>query len=80
MADLNNDPNARYDSGPNVAGAGRLSIQSVLNTLGTDTTLGLQDDGTVNNAPLRAGQHVAGAVRNNVGPNVAGSPRSVNGT
>jgi hypothetical protein len=77
MADKNYDPNARYDMGPSAAGCGRASIQS---ELASTRAKGLQPDGTLKNAPLRAGQHVAGAPRDNIGPNVAGAARSINGT
>jgi len=84
MADLNNDPNARYDNGPNAAGAGRSSNQAVLNAAIPYT--GLDFDGSMQAAPLRAGFGAAGIPKGmnrygiNCGPNVAGAPRSVNNT
>ena len=84
MADLNNNPNARYDHGPNAAGAGRSSTQAVLNAAVPYT--GLDFDGSMQDAPLRTGLGAAGIPKQlvrysiNSGPNVAGAPRSVNNT
>lgn len=77
MADQNNDPNARYDNGPNAAGCGRVSIQSVLQSA---STKGLNSDYTLGKAPIRDGFSAAGCPRSNGGPNVAGAPRSINNT
>lgn len=88
MADLNYDPNARYDHGPNAAGCGRVSNQAVLQT-GSGGYTGLKGDGALAAAELRTGFSAAGTLRtgdrsinytNNGGPNVAGAPRSVNNT
>jgi hypothetical protein len=81
MADLNYDPNARYDHGSSAAGTGRVSNQNVLLTssaYGSNTGLGT--DGALHYAEVRTGFHAAGLVRSNIGPNVAGAPRSVNNT
>ena len=84
MADLNNNPNARYDHGPNAAGAGRVSNQAVLGAAIPVT--GLDFDGSMQDAALRTGFHAAGISKTteryglNTGPNVAGAPRSVNNT
>jgi len=77
MAAINNNPNARFDHGPNAAGCGRVSNQSVLQGAGTT---GLNADSTEGAAELRAGFSAAGVPRNNTGPHVAGAPRSYNGT
>lgn len=76
MADNNYDPNARFDQGPNSAGAGRCSNQAALQTA---STKGLAADGTLGHADLRVGFSAAGVPRSNGGPNVAGAPRSING-
>lgn len=84
MADLNYDPNARYDHGPNAAGCGRVSNQEVLNAATPYT--GLDFDGAMQAAELRTGFGAAGIPKGmnryglNTGPNVAGAPRSVNNT
>ena len=77
MADLNYDPNARYDIGPNAAGCGRCSNQNVLDSA---TQTGLASDGTMGGADLRVGFNVIGGSRKNVGGNVQGAQRSINGT
>lgn len=77
MADTNYNPNARFDHGPSAAGAGRVSNQAVLNA---ESSPGLASDGALEGAELRAGFSAAGVPRNNTGGNVAGAPRSVNGT
>jgi len=89
------DPNARYNTGPNAAGCGRVSTQTQLGTpvvtvlaAGTQSVTGLSlnnsgrvaTDGVVSNANVWVGPHAAGVARNNTGPNVAGNERSVNGT
>jgi len=88
MADLNYNPNARYDHGPNAAGCGRVSNQDLLQ-VGSGGDTGLKGDGALAAAELRVGFSAAGALRtgdrsisyvNNSGPNVAGAPRSVNNT
>lgn len=85
MADLNYDPNARYDSGPNAAGCGRVSNQDVLQAGALGVT-GMAFDSTIAGAELRAGfnaegiPHISYRGQSNTGPNVAGAPRSVNGT
>lgn len=88
MADTNYDPNARYDHGPNAAGGGRVSNQATLQA-GSGGNTGLKGDGALAAGELRTGFSAAGALRtgdrsinytNNGGPNVAGAPRSVNGT
>jgi hypothetical protein len=77
MADTNYNPNARYDNGPNAAGSNGVSKQSVLTA---DATTGLQTDSTLSHANLRVGLNAAGVSKNNIGPNAAGQPRSVNST
>lgn len=77
MADINNNPNARYDNGPHAAGAGRVSPQA---TLAAASVPGLASDSTLAAAPLRSGLHAAGVARNNTGPHVAGAPRSYGNT
>lgn len=77
MATQNYDPNARFDHGPNAAGTGRVSNQP---TLQAESSPGLAADGALEGAELRVGFSAAGVPRNNVGPNVAGSPRSINNT
>jgi hypothetical protein len=72
MANTNYNPNARYDTGPNSAGTGRVSFP--LRT----GVFGLAADGTVTGSELRSA-HQAGHTRNNSGPNVAGAPRSISG-
>ncbi len=72
------DPNARYDTGPNAAGCGRASTQDVLSS--GVSRVGLHTDGVLYSSHLRAGLNAAGVSRNNPGPNVAGAPRSYNGT
>ena len=88
MADLNYDPNARYDHGPNAAGCGRVSNQAVLQA-GSGGHRGLKGDGALAAAELRTGFSAAGTLRpgdrsinfvNNSGPNVAGAQKSVNST
>lgn len=74
----NYDPNARFDHGPNAAGCGR----DTNDTLNTQVRLGLQVDGTLGSGHTRTGTNVAGNLyrnRINIGPNAAGQPRSVNG-
>lgn len=73
------DPNARYDTGPNAAGCSRISVQATLDD-GAPSRVGLGTDGVVQYAHLRTGLNAAGVSRNNGGPNVAGRPRSNNGT
>jgi hypothetical protein len=90
MSDLNYNPNARFDMGPNAAGCGRQPIQSVL---GAMSNTGIQTDGTegsgsltlgngvtvvAGGADVRLGFSARGVSRNNPGPNVAGAPRSIN--
>ena len=77
LTNKNYDPNARYDNGPACAGSGRVSIQSVL-TL--STVAGLGTNGVLGDANSRVGFSAAGVSRANSGPNVAGAPRSINGT
>lgn len=88
MADVNYNPNARFDHGPNAAGCGRVSTQATLQA-GSVAVTGLKGDGALAAAELRTGFSAAGALRtgdrsinfiNNSGPNVAGAPRSHNGT
>lgn len=72
MANSNYNPNARYDSGPNAAGTGRrTSPPPTVNT-------GMASDTTEVNSEIRHGQGVAGALKNNTGPNVAGNQRGIN--
>jgi hypothetical protein len=75
MANKNFDPNARYDNGPNCAGAGRV-------TYPTDTTAptGVASDGVVANSNVFCGYNCAGGNRNNPGPNTSGEQRSYNNT
>lgn len=77
MADKNYNPNARYDNGPSAAGSDRMSTQA---TLQAATTKGLNTDYATGSANSRAGFSAAGCRKNNTGPNVAGAPRSYNGT
>jgi len=77
MADTNYNPNARYDQGPNSAGAGRVSNQSALQTA---SPTGLDSDAALGHANLRSGFSAAGVSRSNGGPNVAGAQKSYNGT
>lgn len=86
MATVNYDPNARYDHGPNAAGTGRVSVQSVLQS---PTYPGMESDGCTAAAELRVGFGAAGIPRElnrgtravaNTGPNAAGNPRSYNST
>lgn len=63
-----NQPNARWWNGPNVAGGGRAPGN------GTGT---VQSDAT-GPGTVYGGRHTAGEAKNQVGPNVAGAPRSVN--
>lgn len=91
MANVNYDPNARYDMGPNAAGCGRASVEVTLTSTGTygltpsDNNIlnsggNWGTDGVLANANLRIGLNAAGVHRNNPGPNVQGAPRSVNST
>lgn len=75
MANVNYNPNARYDNGPYAAGSDRVSNQETLQA-GT----GLASDYAMTQANSRDGFSAAGCPRNNSGPNVAGAPRSVNNT
>jgi hypothetical protein len=77
-ANLNYDPNARYDQGPASAGSGRVSNQAALQAWTTNET-GLGTDAVLGGADLRCGFNCAGNLRANTGPNVAGAQRSVNG-
>ena len=73
MANTNFNPNARYDTGPNAAGTGRItSPQPAANRTG------LGADGVVSNSDIRTGTKCAGGSRTKGGPNVAGAPRSYN--
>jgi hypothetical protein len=74
---VNYNPNARYDMGANAAGCDRVSNQSTLNS---GSAKGLASDNALSSANLRAGFSAAGNQRTNSGPNVAGAPRSINGT
>ena len=78
LTNLNYNPNARYDNGPACAGSGRVSIQSVLTLPARETGLGT--NGVLGDANSRVGFSAAGVSRANSGPNVAGAPRSINGT
>lgn len=77
MANTNNNinPNARFNTGQNMAGGGRISVNA---TLQAASPTGLDTAGTVANGQLWTGFSAAGTSRNNPGPNVAGAPRSVN--
>lgn len=74
MANSNYDPNARFDTGPNAAGTGRITSPP------PTTNTGQAADTSRVNSDIRYGFSCAGAAKNNVGPNVAGAPRSINGT
>lgn len=63
-----NQPNARWWNGPNAAGGGRAPGN------GTQT---VQSDGS-GPGTVYTGRNAAGVTKNQPGPNVAGSPRSVN--
>jgi len=77
---LNNDPNARYDNGPNCAGSNLCSNQATLQD-GAPTRTGLRTDGTTwSSVAPRVGFSAAGIRRNNGGPNVAGAQKSINST
>jgi len=77
---LNNNPNARYDNGPNCAGGNLCSTQEKLQD-GTPSRLGLRSDGVLwSSVAPRVGFSAAGVPRNNGGPNVAGAQKSINGT
>jgi len=77
---LNNNPNARYDSGPNCAGSNLCSTQATLQD-GSPTRLGLRTDGTTwSSVTPRVGFSAAGIPRDNGGPNVAGAQKSINST
>lgn len=65
-----NKPNARWWNGPNAAGGGEAPGN------GTGT---VQSDGT-GPGTVYAGRNQAGGSKNQIGPNAAGQPRSVNGT
>ena len=77
MPDKNFTPNARYDIGPNAAGCGRAATPAIAQAA---AQTGLGADGTLGNTELRVGLHAAGVHRKNTGPNVAGAPRSINGS
>ena len=70
---LNYDPNARYDSGPNAAACGKTVNQG---TLQTGIPQGNTSAGVVNNGVIRTGFSAAGVPKNNAGPNAAGAPRT----
>jgi hypothetical protein len=72
-SNLSYNPNARYDCGPNAAGAGRMPNQA---TLLTAAYSGLDATGVVSQSTVRTGFNAAGVAKNNGGPNVAGAPRS----
>lgn len=61
-----------YDNGTSVAGAGRTTLQGVLQAA---IPPGLAPNGQLNNGLIRTGFSAAGAHRNNSGPNCAGRPR-----
>lgn len=65
-----NKPNERWWNGANVAGGGRAPGD------GTGT---VQADGT-GPGTVYTGRHQAGGSKNQIGPNAAGQPRSVNNT
>ena len=71
LTNINYDPNARYDNGPNAAGAGRVSNQE---TLQNASASGLTPAGVLGAANLRVGFNAAGVSRDNIGPNAAGQP------
>lgn len=85
MANVNYDPNAKYDNGQAAAGSGKLTAQ-----VGKDVqtgwgltearTPGLQSDGTMLHANHRVGFNAIGVAKTNGGPNVIGSPRAINAT
>ena len=84
MATGNYDPNARYDNGPNAAGSNGCPQNispsgSYQPGLSDARTPNLITDYTLTYANQRVGFNGAGARRDNVGPNVAGAPRSYNG-
>ena len=81
MANVNFNPNARYDTGQAAAGTGRsTSPAATLTMVEAGTNAGVRSDGVVAGSELRSGFNAAGVPRNNPGPNVAGAPRSVNNT
>lgn len=62
MALFSNDPNARYDAGPNCAGAGRVGSPSVaLYTF--SGYCGVRSDGCLAGTALRVGFSAAGVPR-----------------
>lgn len=84
MANVNFDPNARYNMGPNAAGCGRVSVETTLTSTGTYGltmhSFGSGTDDVLANSNLWDGFNAAGAGRANPGPNRAGAPRSINNT
>ena len=92
MATENYDPNARYDNGPNAAGSNGVppsratdafvdvGLSSGTNASSGTQVPGLGKDNALSNGNMRVGFSAAGNRRINVGPNVAGAPRSINGT
>ena len=85
MATVNYDPNARFDQGPHAAGSNGCP-QNINPAYPYQPGLsdvrdpGLMHDYTLNYAHQRVGFSAAGHSRDNGGPNVAGAPRSYNGT
>lgn len=82
MATGNYDPNARYDNGAHAAGSNgcpqNIAVKPVYQPGLSDTrTPGLASDYALTYANQRCGFHAAGALRNNVGSNVAGAPKSI---
>lgn len=78
-ANFNDNPNARYDNGPNCAGSSPASTQQTLQS--ALPLSGLRSDGTTwASVTPRVGFSAAGVARNNSGPNVAGAPRSYRDT
>ena len=71
------DPNARYDTGPNTAGSGRVPNQTALQAA---SPTGLGSNGVLANGRVATGFNAAGTPKNNPGPNVAGAQRSYNNT
>ena len=79
MATTSNNPNARYDAGPNAAGCGRVATQAQLQA---EAETGLLGDSNLSGAAFRVGFAAAGIRNVNTGGNVAGAseaPRAATG-
>ena len=73
MATTSNNPNARYDAGPNAAGCGRVATQAQLQA---EAETGLLGDSTLSGAAFRVGFGAAGIRNVNTGGNVIGAAQA----